>query len=362
MLNVLHVSPTWFDDSSVIGGAERYTLELARACSRVTPTTLVSFSATPAAWQDGDLRVRLLRNLPLRNIALAGNPLHPALHAEIARAGAVHCHQVDTFTTNAAVLSGLLLRKPIFISDLGGGHVYAPSTRLPVLPRARGLLLLSEYSKRLWEAAPAWRRPPRAEVIYGGVDLKRFAPSDAPASDRVLFVGRLMRHKGVEHVIAACDAPLRLMVAGRPYDAAYVDMLRTAAAGRDVVFRGDVGDDELPSLYAGSIATVVPSVYRLWGGGETRIPELLGLVALESMACGTPAIVSDVASLPELVEDGVTGFIVPPNDPAAIRGAIMKLIDDPALRARMGRQARASVEARFTWDAVAARCLRAYAA
>jgi glycosyltransferase involved in cell wall biosynthesis len=80
------------------------------------------------------------------------------------------------------------------------------------------------------------------------------------------------------------------------------------------------------------------------------------------MACGTPAIVSDAASLPELVEDGVTGFIVPPNDPAAIRGAIMKLINDPALRARMGRQARASVEARFTWDAVAARCLRAYSA
>ena len=363
-MRVLHISPTWFGDGSVVGGAERYTLELARACSARTPTTLLSFAERASTTRDGSLRLRLLRNLPARHARLTGNPLHPALYDEIRKADVVHCHQADTFATNAAIIAGAMLGRPVFVSDLGGGHRYAPSLRLPVLRRAAGLLLLSEYSRARWDEAPAWRRPARAEVIYGGVDLDRFKPSGPAAAPLVpgqlLFVGRVMRHKGVEHAIAAVEAPRTLIVAGRAYDAAYGAMLR-GLAGPGVTFREDVGDDELPALYGASLATLVPSVYRTWGGGETPIPELLGLVALESMACGTPAIVSRVASLPELVDDGVTGFIVPPNDPRAIRDAIDVLAADPARRAEMGRRARLAVEARFTWAAVAERCLRAYA-
>ena len=358
-MKVLHISPTWFGDGSVVGGAERYALELARACAAVTPTTLLSFAARPSTHHDEALRVRLIGQLPFRHAPLAGNPLHPALYAEIRRADVVHCHQVDTFATNAAVLAGAMLGKRVFVSDLGGGHMYAPSLKLPVLSRAQGLLLLSAYSKALWDQAPAWRRPARIDVIYGGVDLARFRPGAAHVENQVLFVGRVMRHKGVEHAIAAVRPPMRLIVAGRPYDPEYGAMLR-AAAGQGVEFRERVADDELPMLYGQSVATVVPSVYRAWGGGETPVPELLGLVALESMACGTPPIVTAVASLPELVEDGVTGFVVPPNDPRAIAEAIDVLVRDPARRAEMGRRGRASVDARFTWAATAARCLGAY--
>lgn len=359
-MTVLHISPTWFDDRSVIGGAERYSLELARACSASVPTTLLTFSDRAATHHDGALRVRHLRRG--RSTSLAVNPLRIALFDEVRRADVVHCHQVDTFVTNAAVLLGAALGKRVFISDLGGGHRYAPSLKLPVLPRATGLLLLSEYSRRLWQEQPAWRRPPRMSVVYGGVDLARFRPGGGAIAPQVLFVGRLLRHKGIEHAIAAVTPPHRLVIAGRSYDDAYAAMLRDVAGSRDVVFRSDVGDAELPSLYASSLATIVPSVYRVWGGGETRVPELLGLVALESMACGTPAIVSDVASLPELVEHGVTGFIVPPGDHAAIAAAVAELAADPARRAEMGRRARQAVEARFTWPAVAARCMEAYAA
>lgn len=359
-MNVLHISPTWFDDRSVIGGAERYSLELARACSAATPTTLLTFSDRAALYTDGHLRVRHLRRG--RSTSLAVNPLRPALFAEIRRADVVHCHQVDTFVTNAAVVIGAALGKRVFISDLGGGHRYAPSLKLPLLPRATGLLLLSEYSRRLWLEQPAWRRPPRMDVVYGGVDLARFRPGDRAPDGQLLVVGRLLRHKGIEHAIAAVTPPWRLVIAGRAYDDAYAAMLRDVAGSRDVVFRADVSDAELPSLYASSLATIVPSVYRVWGGEETRVPELLGLVALESMACGTPPIVSNVASLPELVEDGVTGFIVPPGDHAAIAAAVGTLAADPARRAEMGRQARRAVEARFTWPAVAARCMEAYAA
>lgn len=360
-MKVLHLSPTWFGRASVVGGAERYAWELARACARLTPTTFVSFAAAPDAREDEGLRVRLLRHRPGRQAALAVRPCHPGLYAEIARADVIHCHQADTWLTSAAILAGRMLGKRVFVTDLGGGHTYAPSLRLPILPRATGMLLLSEYSRARWEREPRGRRPRRAAVVYGGVDA-RFAPSGPRVPGQVLFVGRLIRHKGVEHAIAAIDGGVRLVVAGQAYDAPYVEMLREAAAGRRVEFREDVADTDLPALYAASVATVVPSVYDLWGGGRTEIPELLGLVALESMACGTPPIVSRVASLPELVEDGVTGFVVPPSDPDAIRQALRVLTGDPARRDEMGRRARAAVLSRFTWDATARRCLDAYAA
>ncbi len=359
-MNVLHISPTWFGSTSVIGGGERYAWELARACAVMTPTTFLSFDAAPAERADGALRVRLLRRGAGR-APLAGNPWQPALYREIARADVIHCHQADTATTSAAILAARLLGKRIFVTDLGGGHTGALSLRLPILPRATGMLLLSEYSRRLWNAAPPARRPRRSVVVYGGVS-ETFVPTGAPDPHRVLFVGRLVRHKGVEHAIAAMDGDMTLLIAGQPYDAPYARMLRDAAAGTRVAFRDDVGDEELPALYGGALATVVPSVYKAWGGSETNVPELLGLVALESMACGTPPIVSRVGSLPELVEDGVTGFVVAPNDPAAIRSAIAALTADPARRLEMGRRARAAVLARFTWPATAQRCLEAYAA
>ena len=359
-MRVLHVSPTWFGGQSIVGGGERFAWELARACAALTPTTFLSFSDAAGERSDGPLRVRLLRQRRRKGATLAVNPLRAALVAEIGRADVVHCHQVDTYLTNAAIVAGRALGKRVFVTDLGGGHPHAPSLRLPVLPRATGMLLLSEYSRTLWNRAPRHRRPRRTEVVYGGVD-DRFSPGDAPATHQILFAGRLLPHKGVEHAIAAVDGDMTLIVAGEPYDAAYAQMLRKAAEGRRVEFYGGVCDEELRALYAGSIATIVPSVYKAWGGGETLVPELLGLVALESMACGTPAIVSRAGSLPEIVEDGVTGFVVEPNDAGAIRAAVRRLIADPAMREAMGRRARAAVLARFTWPATARRCLEAYA-
>lgn len=359
-MKVLHISPTWFGPKSVMGGGERYAWELARACAVMTPTTFLSFDDAPEERMEGALRVRLLRRGTGRP-PLAGNPWQSALYGEIARADVIHCHQADTATTSAAILAARVLGRRVFVTDLGGGHAGALSLRLPILPRATGMLLLSEYSRGLWNAAPAARRPRRTAVVYGGVS-ETFVPAAPPDPHRILFVGRLVRHKGVEHAIAAVDSGLTLLIAGQPYDAPYARMLREAAAGKRVEFRDDVRDEQLAALYSGALATVVPSVYETWGGNHTNVPELLGLVALESMACGTPPIVSRVGSLPELVEDGVTGFVVEPNDPGAIRAAIAALTADPARRLEMGRQARAAVLARFTWPATARRCLEAYAA
>ncbi len=110
------------------------------------------------------------------------------------------------------------------------------------------------------------------------------------------------------------------------------------------------------------MCVVLPSVYRTSYGDETRVPELLGQTLLEGMACGATAVCTDVASMPEVVEDGVNGFVVPPNDPAALREKLVWLRDNPERAAEMGRAARRSVTERFNWPAVVRRCLEIYAA
>jgi glycosyltransferase involved in cell wall biosynthesis len=91
------------------------------------------------------------------------------------------------------------------------------------------------------------------------------------------------------------------------------------------------------------------------------VPELLGQTLLEGMACGRPAICTDVASMPEVVIDGQTGYVVPPNDPPSLRHAIEALRHDPQRAAEMGRQARERVMTTFRWEQVVDRCLEAYA-
>jgi glycosyltransferase involved in cell wall biosynthesis len=107
---------------------------------------------------------------------------------------------------------------------------------------------------------------------------------------------------------------------------------------------------------------VLPSVYRDELGGNTRVPELLGQALLEAMACETPVVCTNVASMPEIVQDGVSGFVVPPNDPSALREKLMWLRDHPERARQMGAAGRQRVLERFTWDQVVSRCLRIYAA
>jgi len=355
------VSPTWFGDDSFVGGAERYVRELTRASAQIADVTWASFGDRADSRRDGPLVVEILRRRGLPGVSrLATNPLSFRLAGLVRAADVVHCHQPYTLSTDAALVAARLLRKRAFVTDLGGGHRWALSKALPLMAGADALLLISGYSRRLWLEAPASARPSRLEVIGGGVDTNRFSPGTAVRSDETLFVGRLLPHKGVNYLIDAMadGAPLRIV--GRPYDPGFFATLRSMAAGRRVAFEHDADDDALVERYRRALVTVLPSVYTPVDGRTTRQPELLGLVVLESMACGTPVIVTDVASLPELVEDGVNGFIVPPNDAAAIGEKIRFLRDHPTAADEMGRRARTAVLDRFTWRAVAARCLDAY--
>ena len=202
--------------------------------------------------------------------------------------------------------------------------------------------------------------------MYGGADPQRFRPNPGERRSGVLFVGRLTPHKGIDVLIRALPPDARLTIVGseghdpRPPERDYPSLLRSLAAGRRVQFLGAVDDEELARQYRTAAVLVIPSVERTCYGRRIVVSELLGLVALEAMASGTPVIASRLGGLPEIVEDGVTGYLVPPGDVSTLRERLVQVLADPAAAARLGSNAREAVVAELTWDRCADRCLAAY--
>jgi glycosyltransferase involved in cell wall biosynthesis len=352
---VLHVVPALFGEDGVYGGAERYAWELARHMAECVPTCLVSFGPRPRGFTAGRLRVCLLG--PAWHVrGQRGNPLHPGLVPLLGRADVIHCHQQHVVASSLAAAVARVTGRRVFVTDLGGGG-WDVSAYVRTDGWYHGHLHISRYSRKVF----GHEGRPGAAVILGGVDVERFAPDpSAPRGDTVLFVGRLMPHKGVNDLVEAVPDDLPLEVIGRPYDARFADDLRRLAAGKRVRFRHGCDDAELVAAYRRALCVVLPSVYRDMYGHETRVPELLGQTLLEGMACGTPAVCTDVASMPEVVADGVTGFVVPANDPAALRRKLCWLRDHPAEARALGEAGRRRVLEEFTWPAVVRRCLRIY--
>jgi alpha-maltose-1-phosphate synthase len=359
-MRVIHVAPTGFGQEGLYGGGERYPLELARALAAEVDCELVTFGPRPGSWRaDGGLRVRVLRPLTW----LGGHPAQPVapqLPAALTRAEVVHAHHFRSLPTRMAAGTARLLGAGTAVTDHGllgrtwGGLVHGLFDRY---------LAVSEFSARVLGAPPA-----RTQVIYGGADTRRFAPAPGTDRDGVLFVGRLTPHKGIDRLLQALPAGASLRIAGSaghdPHlpERDYPGLLRRLAQGRDVTFLGPVPDPALPELYRSAAVLALPSVDRTCYGRPVPVSELLGLVALEAMASGTPVVASRIGGLAEVVVDGETGFLVPPGDTQALGDRLARLVSDRRLAARLGANARDLVEQRFTWRACAERCLAAYQA
>jgi glycosyltransferase involved in cell wall biosynthesis len=353
---VVHLVPALFGGDSTVGGAERYALELARHMAEIVPTTLLSFGERERRETVGALRIRVLGD-PWYVRGQRFNPLKWSMFTELREADVIHCHQQHVLASSLTAVFGRLSRRRVFVSDLGGGG-WDISAYLSTDRWYNGHLHISEYSRSI----AGHRGKPWAHVIMGGVDSTRFSPS--PAAQRkeaALFVGRLLPHKGVDYLIEALPDDMRLEVVGRVYDPRYFETLRSLATGKRVEFRHDCDDTALVEYYRRALCVVLPSVYQTIHGDETAVPELLGQTLLEGMACGLPAICTAVASLPEVVEDGVSGFVVPPNDRAALGERLCWLRDHPEAAAAMGVAARRRVMERFTWPMVVRGCLAVYA-
>ncbi len=354
-VRITHVTPALFGgDGGVYGGAERYVWELARAMGRHTATSLVTFADRDAVYEREGVRVRVIGGARFVR-GQRFNPIHVrALWNELSRAQIVHCHQQHILASSYLALLGRLRGRAVYVTDLGGGG-WDISAYINTDRWYRGHLHISRYSR----AQAGHNELSRASVILGGVDAERFSRANV-ARDRVLYVGRQVPHKGIDVLIAGLPAGMPLEIIGHPYDADYAARLRELARGKDVTFREDVSDEQLLDAYRRALCVVLPSVYRDVNGNESRVPELLGQTLLEAMACGAPALCTDVASMPEVVEHGVTGFVVPPNDPNAIREKLEWLRDHPLEAEAMGQAGWRRVRECFDWEQVVARCFAAY--
>jgi D-inositol-3-phosphate glycosyltransferase len=205
------------------------------------------------------------------------------------------------------------------------------------------------------------------------VDLGVFSPAPPaaragaiagvkPDESLILFVGRIQQLKGVDVLVRATAllaaqaragrlAPFRvLIVGGRPTgtdddpQAREIERLKTLAdqtgASDYISWVGPLDHHQLPTYYRAADVTVMPSTY-----------ESFGLVAVESMACGTPVVAARVGGLQATVIDGVTGFLVPWRDPTLYADRIKEIISNHHLRERLSRGARDRA-AEFGWPAV----------
>jgi glycosyltransferase involved in cell wall biosynthesis len=357
-MRVVHVAPTFFGPAGIFGGGERYPLELARALARQVDCELVAFAREARAWREADgLRIRILRAVAF----LGGHPAHPlplGLGHALSDADIVHAHQLRSTASRLAAVHARIRRIPTAVTD----HGLAGRDWAGLLPRLFDrFLTVSAYSAREL-AAPA----SRTKIVYGGADPARFRPDTEGRRHGVLFVGRLTPHKGVDRLIEALPGDAELRVAGsaghdtEAPEREYPTLLRKLAEHRSVEFLGSVADSDLPDLYRGAEVLALPSVHVTCYGREVPVSELLGLSAIEAMASGTPVVASGLGGLPEVVEHGVTGFLVEPGNSAELGERLAQILGDRRLAARLGRNARERFLERFTWEACAERCLSAY--
>jgi glycosyltransferase involved in cell wall biosynthesis len=221
-----------------------------------------------------------------------------------------------------------------------------------MLRRARMVVAVSEATRQ--RVVAAYGLPSgRVRTVLNGFDAERFCAEGPGVSDGglpyVLFVGNLLPHKNLPRLVeafagAAARTPARLVVVGggRPHAIAQLRTLagRVRAA---VEIREFVPSAELAPLMRGARALVLPS-----------LAEGFGLPAVEAMACGTPVIVSNVSSLPEVVGDA--GLSVDPLDVAALSDAIARVLSDDRLRKELSARGLERAT-RFSWARCAAELL-----
>jgi glycosyltransferase involved in cell wall biosynthesis len=279
----------------------------------------------------GDGIVGNIRRRPWRALLV---PLFLFSYARAARKAArgadlVHAHWLPS------VLPALATGKP-FVVQLWGTDVELARRVRPLaralLRRARLVLCASEA---LAEAARSLGARD-VRIVPSGVEIPAVVgePDEPP---HVLYVGRLSEEKGVLELLAATDGLPRVIVG----DGSLRDRVPDAV--------GFVPPSELGPYFERAAVVVCPS--RREG---------YGVVAREAMAYGRPVVATAVGGLPDAVEDGVTGVLVPPRDVAVLRRAIEELLQDRELRRRLGSDARERARGRFSWSASTAATLAVY--
>lgn len=189
----------------------------------------------------------------------------------------------------------------------------------------------------------------RLTVHRLGIDLEAFAPGPRdPEQAQVVMVGRFVEKKGFEYGIrgfaAACeDAPAHLTIVGSgPLESRLRAVVDELGLGERVTFAGVLPSDEVARRLAGADVLLAPSVVASHGDRESGL-----IVAKEASASQVPVVGTLHGGIPEIIDDGVTGYLVPERDAGALGDRLGRLLRDPGLRTQMGQQARAKMEREY---------------
>jgi glycosyltransferase involved in cell wall biosynthesis len=349
-----------------IGGSERHLLTLMPALARAGLE--VAFLGLDVPGSDADRfyaamgpGVRVLR-LP------CPRDLDPALALRVVRAARrlrpdlVHTHLVhgDVYGALAAAACGAALVSSKHNDDPFRTGPFRHVDRL-LAARARRIIAISDALGR-FEVERCGLPASRLEVVHYGMDAPAAAwatsaPPDVPAGARLLLaLGRLTGQKGHDTLLRALPAVRRAhpdvvvaLVGDGPLEGRMRALAAELGVADAVLLPGRTGD--VTAWLRRAEALVHPS---RWEG--------FGLVLLEAMLAERPVVASRVSAIPEIVADGATGLLVPPDDVAALTGALLQLLGDPPWAAAMGRAGRARARDEFSVARMVARTRDVYRA
>jgi alpha-maltose-1-phosphate synthase len=261
--------------------------------------------------------------------------------------------------------------RPWKAEQLGGGYALSSWAERTAIETADAVIAVSGAMREdILTCYPALD-PARVHVVHNGIDTGLYQPDHGtdvlrrigldPDRPYVLFVGRITRQKGVPHLLRAVrdidPAAQVVLCAGAPdtpeIDQEFRELYQELSRVREGVhwIPQMLPRPEVIQLLTHATVFACPSVY-----------EPLGIVNLEAMACGTPVVASQVGGIPEVVDDGKTGVLVPLDDDfeAGLARALDSVIGDPEAARRMGEAGRERAVGEFGWDAVARRTVRLY--
>ena len=296
--------------------------------------------------------------VPLRRITILGEPLLPGLLRRLTRTryDVVIVGLVGRLTVPYVYAVARIRGLPFVLWTGVWEHPRTPFHRLTkplvlhLYRRADAIVVYGDHVRRVLNDV---RGVEDAKIFTAAqaVDGTRFAvPSDPAGSRELLFVGRFEEQKGLRDLVAAFseveDDSLRLVFVGNgPLEA---ELREHAQRDRRIQVIGHVPQERIPERLAAARCLVLPSITTV------DIKETWGLVVNEAMHAGLPVVASDAvgAAAAGLVEDGVTGFVVPERDPDRLAAALRAIAVDDALVGRMGQAGRERVKA-YTFEAMA---------
>ena len=304
-----------------------------------------------------NLTVHTIRNFSRDNLRVS----HDMMEKE--RPDVVHVHSTAALPS---LILGRALARAVVVHSHGDEPLHP--LRLTLMRKigmnfSNRVVAVSDFNRR--DLIKHHRLSPKKVVaVYNGVNIGDFKPSSRSSQVMakyhlqdfekiILSIGAVQQRKGQWRIIQSLPTLLKYwsnlvyVNVGRPYDDAYQTRLREDAVrlgvSENVRFLSGVSDEDLVSLINSPSVCVHPSSN-----------EGFGLAVVEEMACGRPVVACDVAALPEIIDNGVDGILVPPLDSTALVSSILSLLGDPLLAKRIGEAARQKVATKFTWDLAAA--------